>query len=370
MFKKITVGWLFKKSSSCGISFYSERYAKAVEHFVNVVYIEPSAVLLNEKNAVASLNKCDMVHVQYETSLFFYENRDCYISLCNLISCPIVVSLHEVYDDFPGVYPRRLIKGFLPFRLLREFIYDFRHPLQKALDRHISNNFYARKIFVHSCFQKRILINKGITPGLIEIIPFPVADFRTNRRTFMKDGIVRIGVTGFMNDAYDFDLLLQSLALCKIQWTFTWIGCVRRPEDGHLLDKVIKDVSDRNWTDRFTFTGQISEDSRNELLNALDIYPALFKYKSSSESLNLAIGARKYIVASKIPLTEEMNAVFPVLNLVKPVAADVASAIDNMVQSPDVRSGLDAAMTMYCSRFGLRNISGQLAAEYERLVEA
>jgi hypothetical protein len=171
MKKPLKIGWIFQSDKMCGISFYAHKYVAALENLITIIQIDPLDIILHKKEAMALLHQCDMVHIQYETSLFFYKNRDRYDELCNSIKCPVVVSLHEVYDDFPDVFPRRLIKGTAPVRAIKKIIYDLRHPVQTALTKHISQSFYAEKIFVHSNFQKEILIKKNIAPAKMIILP-------------------------------------------------------------------------------------------------------------------------------------------------------------------------------------------------------
>jgi hypothetical protein len=370
MKKPLKIGWIFQSDKMCGISFYAHKYVAALENLVTIIQIDPLDIILHKKEAMALLHQCDLVHIQYETSLFFYKNRDRYDELCNSIKCPIVVTLHEVYDDFPGVFPRRLVKGIAPVRAIKKIIYDLRHPVQTALTKHILRGFYAEKIFVHSNFQKEILIKKNIAPAKMIVLPFPVQNRqKESTLSWSKSETIHLGASGFINDSYNYDLLFESLALCDIPWRFTWIGGTRRPEDGSLLERINGEIKRRKWSDRFTITGVVTSEQRNGLIDGIHIYMALFKYKSSSGSLSVALGAKKIIIATSIPLTLEMTSEFPAMLVSPSNSADIAAEIKRIINSADVRTSLLDSVERYCEKYDSGNIAGQLVLEYERLID-
>ena len=73
------------------------------------------------------------------------------------------MTLHEVYKQFPDVFPRDEIKGNFITKPIKEYVYDWRHPFVTSFARHVLKGFCADKIIVHAQFQKDILIEKGLT---------------------------------------------------------------------------------------------------------------------------------------------------------------------------------------------------------------
>jgi glycosyltransferase involved in cell wall biosynthesis len=361
--------WIFPQNKLCGISFYSHKYVAALEKYADILCVDPGDVIDKKAEAVSALRQSDIVHIQYETSFYLKHYRDCYPNVCAAVTCPIVVTLHEVYDQFPGVYPRESITGGGLVRAIKERIYDARHPYVTALTKHSAAGFFADALFVHSAFQREILLKKGVLPEKIIVLPFPISPGKdTPELTWGPPATVHFAATGFINDSYDFDLLMETLAKCKMPWEFTWIGGIRRPDDRLLFNKIQNEIERRNWAGRFTITGEVTDQTRDDLLNAAHVYLALFKYKSSSESLSVALGSRRLIVATELPLTREMNAEFPVMLLTAANAPEIAGAIERIITDAQTRSTLWEAMRRFTEKNSYDSIARRLTKEYERVL--
>ena len=220
------VSWIFPINQKCGISFYSQEYAKALESVTEVTTIDIYNCLDDIESYTQKLNSFDIIHIQYETSFFLKGNNKRYEQLCSKITKPIIVSLHEVYKEFPGVFPRSQIKGKSFVRKLKENIYDRRHPFQTLYNHHLSNSFYADKILVHANFQKELLIKKGVEKDKIDIIPMPIKELIhlhtvAKPQDTLDDGRLNLSSLGFINQNYDYELLFDVLDNLKTPWHFT-----------------------------------------------------------------------------------------------------------------------------------------------------
>jgi hypothetical protein len=129
------IGWLYPLSRRCGITFYGNAYSAALEPLVEIVRVDSDKAIADCTGAARTLNACDIVHVQYEPSLFFLNNHDRYNKLLSRINRPGVVSLHEIYKEFPWDFPRSHIAGTGVVRRIKEFLYDRRHPVSTAYRR-------------------------------------------------------------------------------------------------------------------------------------------------------------------------------------------------------------------------------------------
>jgi glycosyltransferase involved in cell wall biosynthesis len=312
------------------------------------------------------LRQCRIAHLQYETSLFFNNQKDFYFKLCAAIDCPIFVSLHEVYDSFPGVFPRDFLQGFLPILKIKQWRYDRRHPHVTALTKHTKAGYCAKAILVHSEFQKDILNKKGIRPEMVSVFPLPVsASVRTPSSPWRGNGPVSLVSTGFINNSFDYELLMKTLAICDLPWKFTWIGGVRRPEDQTLLENLQNEIERRDWRSRFVITGIVSKEKRDELLSSAHSYCAFFKYKSSSESLSTAISSRTMILSTPLPLTREMTRRFPVMAIAPAEPKEMAAMIRRMATDTELQRSLEKAMADYCNEYGRQRMASRLASFYE-----
>ncbi len=346
---------------------YSHKYVLSLKPFFDVICVDPEDFFKNPNETLASLNQCDLVHIQYETSLFLSGNTNRYLDLCAAVRRPLVVTLHEIYDRFPGVFPRDAIRGVFPFSLLRKWLYDRRHPHVTALTKHLEKGFGGRSLLVHAEFQKEILVRKGLRPENIFVFPVPVNDTtKMPPRPWDGRDSLCLAATGFINDSYDFDLLMNALAQCDLPWKFNWIGTVRRPDDEGLHTMLRTEIDRRKWHDRFVITGFVSDEKRDEMLSQTHIYCAFYKYKSSSESLAAAIGAGDMILATSLPITREMTARFPVMLIVSDKPAEIAKAIGRLAIDKDLRASLGSAVTDYCKEFGRQRMARRLAEFYER----
>jgi glycosyltransferase involved in cell wall biosynthesis len=361
------IAWIFPRDKLCGISFYSHAYIEALRELVEIISIDPEDFRTDKKSMIDLLAQCSLVHIQYETSFFIDGGRDWYFDLCRLIKCPVIVTLHEVYDQMPGVFPRERLPGIFPIKKMREWLYDLRHPYLTALIKHTSAGYCARRILVHSGFQKDILVKKGIGPERIEILPVPVTvRAATPAKPWSGSGTLTLASTGFVSDAFDFELLFTTLEQCDLPWKFTWIGGVRREDDQGLWDRLHEEIRRRNWTERFFMTGIISKEKRDELLARTHVYCAFFSHKSSSESLATAIGARSMIVATPLPVTRELTKRFPVLLIANPAPPDLTAAIRRLATDEALQEMMRSALSAYCGEYGRERMAKRLAALYEQ----
>ena len=366
------IAWLFPVDQKCGISFYSQEYVNALKEFNEVETFDIYQCLDDIELYAKKLDSFDIIHIQYDTSFFLKENTKRYEQLCNKMTKTIIVSHHEVYEKFPGVFPRSEIKGKGFVRKLKENIYDKRHPFQTLYNQHLSKNFHADKILVHANFQKDILIKKGIQKGIIEIIPMPIKEI-THLQTFTEqqdrqdDKKLNLSALGFINLNYDYQLLFDVLDNLEIPWHFTWIGGIRREEDSSILTMVKKEVAERGWYNKFTITGWVTDENRNELLTQTDIYLALFSARSSSLSLATALGARCVIIATALPLSEEMVRNTPIMCITPSDSKSVIENIDRIIKDRPIQNDYLNAIDEYIKQHSYMELSKKLTEIYREI---
>ena len=155
------VAWIFPQASQCGITFYSRKYLTALSELVDVACLDPVDFITNKRFFIKTIESCELCHIQYETSFFLSHKKDFYNALCKAIKRPIVVTLHEIYERFPDIFPRDEITGNFIVKPVKKLLYDVRHPHATAFYRHLSRHFNAEKFVVHANFQKEILMKKG-----------------------------------------------------------------------------------------------------------------------------------------------------------------------------------------------------------------
>jgi glycosyltransferase involved in cell wall biosynthesis len=363
------VGWVAPLHAKCGIAFYAGKYAKALSGHVELVECDPEDFCHDRKGFSARLSGCDCVHIQYETSLFRHGHKDWYPALCREVRAKKIVTLHEIYRQAPEVFPRENLTGARPLRALKGLLWDVRHPHWASFARHCRASFFADAIVVHSQFQKHILLEKGIDREKIGVIPMPVQPRRqTKTKAVRETREIVLGATGFINPLYDYDLLVKVLDKIKGEWRFIWVGGLRRNEDVNILRDLEREIDRRGWKQRFTITGWVSDEERDRLLDEMHVFCAFFKERSSSESLADAIASAKIIVATRIPLSEEMAAQGPVLALAPKSPQETAELIAGLLSDGQRRRSMEQASSAYAKTYSYDECAKTLAALYERVI--
>lgn len=363
------IGWIAPLGKKCGISVYAQKYAEALYAHADIVACDPAEFVTNRESFLHKLDSCDIVHIQYETSLFASGISNYYHLLCQRIKCRKIVTLHEVYDVLPSVFPRAQITGSGVLRSIKERIWDFRHPHWAAYATHLHNSFYAQTLLVHSQFQKNILVGKGVDKSKLEVIPMPVCTAQNNSiREFAPEKTVMLGASGFINPAYNYELLFAALDRLTFDWKFIWIGGLRRNEDKKLLHWLRNQIDTRKWNDRFRISGWVHQEEYDRLFSDIDIVCAFFSSRSSSQSLMDAIAHNKLIIATRLPLTEDLAGTESLCIITDQDADKAAGRIIEITTDATVRRMLLHGLTNYAEKCSYDNCARRLMNLYREMV--
>jgi glycosyltransferase involved in cell wall biosynthesis len=362
------IAWIYPHRNRCGIALYAERYCEALNKRVEILPLDPANIFCKLSDLIVQVNRCDLVHIQYETSFFMSGNADWYKRLLESIKPPVIVTLHEVYRTFPDVYSREEIRGSFISLPLKRLLYDYKHPVQTAYRRHVRHSFFAKVILVHQKYHKKILEDQRVSGHIISVLPHPV-NIVPDAQGFLPWDPGRpahlVG-SGFINPHYEYDLLFASLKKLPIPWRFTWIGGVRRDEDKALLNKILAGVRDNNWQERFQVTGWMPNEEHDKILYTADVVCALFSARSSSGSIASAIGAMRPIVAAALPLTEELAANHGVVRLVQASAESVAKGIEEVLENGSLRVSLEMKVREYREKYNYEVMADELIEVYKK----
>lgn len=369
----MNIGWIYPHRRRCGITQYSLDYMNALRKAVNIIDIDPRWWIIDRKRFMSAIKNCDALHLQYDTVAFMDRSRDFYGAMLLWVKVPIIVTLHEVYDEDPAVFPRSRLGGPFPLMQLKRIVWDLRHPVQRAFERQLRLRFGARRILVHHRYHNAILENKGIPGPLLKVIPHPVKQSAALRPFGFPDlPRVNIAVPGFINPAYNYDLLFDVLEkLCR-PWTFTWIGGIRVDVHHPLMESLTARVSRLGWQDRFRFTGWVDENEMTSLLASVDCVLALFTKRSSSGSLARALGAFKPVIAADLPLVSEIVSGDPAseeppLLVAPPEAEAVVGRIERLLTDIDLQHRLYRGLSRYVEETSFERSAPKLLDLYRGL---
>jgi glycosyltransferase involved in cell wall biosynthesis len=343
------IAWVFPQKERCGIALYSRGYIEAFGKSADIVCLDPSGWVSERTRFLSTVHRCDLVHIQYEASYYIDHRHDFYKDLCADLGVPIIISLHEVYQSFPDVYPREAIRGKGPLAMVKRLLYDRRHPLQTAYRRHAARSFHAEKILVHHEFQRAMVIGQGCCPDAVSVIPYPLMMIPDSAPPppWSDKRPLHLASSGFINPHFDYDLLFLTLERLTIPWRFTWIGGIRRDEDAALQNKILSMVNERNWQERFVITGWISENELYTRLRDMDVVCAFFSARSSSGSLAAAFAAQRPVIATPLPLTEELSARSGVIYLSPADPDKLAEGIGKLAVDKELRSSMISNLEKY-----------------------
>lgn len=368
------ISWIFPHTNRCGISIYSNNYCKALQSRVDLQVFNTSEFIRNSTQMIRELNKADLVHIQYEPSLFFHGKECFYHKLVTRIAKPVIVSLHEVYDEDPRSFSRSQIKGF--FRAIRLLIYDLRHPFQTAFRKHVYNNFYASLILVHHNYQADILTQLGIIKNRIHVFNHPVKIHYNDNGPAYSGKTLRVGMTGFINPDYNYKLLFTLLEKINLKWEFVWIGGIRTSEQQYLYQDILNTISVKGWQDRFHITGWVSEQEQTRLIAGLDCALALFKNRSSSDSVPCILGALKPVISTSLPLFYDINKSFnQITNDSSPLIIinddpdEIVNNLLNLKFDNQIRTEKLEQIKKYIHYFSFENMAGKLLIFYQSIFD-
>ena len=303
----MNIGWIYPHRERCGIARYAMNYAEALGTIEPVRHINPDWHRNDRKQLRSVLDECDIVHLQYDTIAFMNGTTDFLRPLMHSIRVPTIVSLHEVYDENPLVYPRSALRGNPVTLALKKLLWDQAHPVEKTWRSHLAASFHARLLLVHHRYHREILTANGINETMVTIQPMPVHRLQPPTPFTYAAGMpLRLGGHGFIQSAYDFDLLFSTLGHLRIPWQFTWIGGTRTADQEPLHRELLHRIQERGWSDRFTITGWIDEQTLPEHLAGVDCMLALFKHRSSSASISRMLSYGKPVIATDLQMTREI----------------------------------------------------------------
>jgi glycosyltransferase involved in cell wall biosynthesis len=374
----MTIGWIYPHRERCGIAQYSRDYITEIRRFVQVTEMNPESFISTRNDFIRGINRCEVVHVQYDPSAFFFRGRDFFPCLMKSITVPTIVTLHDIYREQPGIFPRNALTGIPPVKRIREWLYDFRHPVQTAFNRNRKRHFYTSNIMLHHLFHKTLLgFDTFSDTRTIHIQPLPVKQSALHRRSIVKQlHEPSFGALGFINPLFNYDLLFKTLDLIDKPWTFTWIGGLRSDDQRHLFDTISTSIRNRNWETRFTITGWVPETVLDSRLASIDLTFALFTQRSSSASIARALGADSPVIATRLALTEEIAAFNTDRNLPSPLLiseADpglAADQINTFLRDSSLRKNIRKGIEAYVTSCSYPQMARELVTLYRELAEA
>jgi glycosyltransferase involved in cell wall biosynthesis len=345
----------------CGVYDYAVRMAGASPVPVD---------LIGDKGALR--DGWDVLHVQYEPALFREGRRNVLPEVMGSMRAKKVVTLHEVYEGNPFVFPRPKRPGLLGF--LKRARWDYAHRLERREEAFAAADFFADAVVVHTADAREILERRMASPGKVSVLPHPVVDVgrgdprRGREKWGLPQGNIAL-VFGFITSVNDYGTLLDAAALLKESVTFVIAGSVRREEDRGPEADLDQAIRDRGLAKSVRRVGYVEKECLPDLFACADVFVSVPRVKTASGSVSHALGAALPVAAPDLPVFQEIRSESDCLWLFRPGDANSLSrAVSALLEEDENRRAREKAAE-YATRHSIRAFMEEHVKIYRRLLE-
>ncbi len=262
----------------------------------------------------------DILHIQHEFGLFdssygftFLAFFPILLAKCKANGTKIVVTWHTVpdrgemkYIDYPSMITKTFLRHFVPKMYFGTTI----RMIAKNADMNVLLTKAARQTMERDYkipARKTIFIPNGIIDFKISAGKSEVSRFKRKYRLHGKI----FSMVGLAFKLKGYHLMIDALpeVIRKYKdFTLVITGGTISPLGAEYLKSLQRQAKELGVEKHIVFTGYLSKEEMNALLKATDffVYPYYHKVGDSA-AINLAVVARKPIIASDIPAFEEFT---------------------------------------------------------------
>jgi len=251
-------------------------------------YVEP---------ILAEIESGDVVHIQHEYSIYKFDDR-------------LPILLRKLNGK---------AKRIITIHCIRPTQFSERGSVDENYAVNIAN--LADEVIVHLPAQKSILLRRGIPEEKIHVIPHgtELADedqYLARKKLNLPTDAHILLMFGFIKKHKNFHIVLEALSeiLKKFENTIFFIagGLAPNPskKDQDYADFLAKEIEKLGLNDHVIYPNKFfPNEDVPYLLRSADIvfFPYYEEDRSASGSFHLAIGARKPVIASRMPKFEELK---------------------------------------------------------------
>ncbi|MFH0918772.1 MAG: glycosyltransferase family 4 protein [Fibrobacterota bacterium] len=313
---------------------------------------------------------CDILHVQFEPTLFRQGGQSCLPVLKKCRARARVVTVHEVYEINPFVAP--MPEGNGPLNALRRLKYRLSHRLVLREDTFAARNFFVDAVIVHTNFARRILLQRGASGECIHVLPHPVFPLPPGDSSDPSavDGKKTILVFGFLSPANDYAMLLKAFARVRDRARLIIAGAARRMEDRDLEETLTREIEKQGLSREVERIGYVEPNGLAALFNRADLFVSPAVIKCGSGTLARALGAGLPAVAPDLPYVQEINAEVPGCVAAYRAGDSVALAacLETLLE-PDAACAARERVRTYAEKHSLAAFAKAHAQLYGRLLE-
>lgn len=345
----------------CGVYDYALRMAEACP---------VPLTLIRERDKLR--DEWDVLHVQYEASLFREGGRSFLPDVMARVRAKKVVTLHEVYEQNPFVFPRPAQAG--PWGFLKRARWDFRHRLERQEEAFAASDFFADAVVVHTWRAREILDKRMAMPAKVNVLPHPVVEMgggdpgKGREKWSLSQGKIAL-VFGFITEVNDYGTLLDAALALKDRAAFVIAGSARREEDRGLEAALDRGIREKGLEKSVRRVGYVEKALLPDLFACADVFVSVPKVKTASGSVSHALGAGLPVAAPDLPPFQEIRRESDCVRLYRPGdALSLSLAVSALLEKDDNRRYREKAAE-YAQRHSIHAFMEQHLKIYRRLLE-
>ena len=369
-------GWDVERD---GISDYSKHLVNELKKNNNMdIQIVKLVNNIGQKDFYRELadkaNQAEVCHVQFNYVYFNgelpYRNRLLYFE--KYLKIPLVITAHEV----------RLRHSLITeagYSRIKRIVFNKTLFLWNSWSRIYHKSIYnkADKIIAHTKAQAELIRPLLNNPDRLMVLPHGIPmispELRNIPASRVKSGLglegkIILTIFGFINKKKGYELVMDILSELPDNVILLIAGgaMTENTVDKEYYNSLAKEISARGLDNKIRITGYLKEDDVADIMAATDICLAPFLSGSGSGALSLCLGYHKAIIASDIPVIQEINNQIPCLELFRyPDAQDLLKKIKGLINNPGRINELSISARQYCQRFSYAVIATETIKIYE-----
>lgn len=337
-----------------GIRFYSDAFNKYFKDNASTgfTWLEPVFDLRELVKRVQE-ERPEIIHFQHEFGIWGSKNPPFYFFPRTVATmrgihpkAKLVATAHTVLGQSSRYSEQK------PFKVLKQILNLTLLPTMKKL--------WMEKtwgpldgVIVHSKTQVQTIQKSQCPRG--EEIPHYVPSGKASLPNQNKNK--KLAVFGYFSPEKGQDIAVRALKKLPQDYSLTLAGGVRREVDRPYYNQVLKLIREYNLSHRVILTGYLDASDINALYAQADVILTPFRSTYGSGSIVQAISHRAAIIASNLPLNQEINerAGIPVLELFESENPEnLASKIVEVMESPDKISQLKKGADFYAEKYSMK----------------
>lgn len=368
----------------CGIADYSTQFLNELAKLVEVKIVQsplPSQVPYKYSSYVyyakefrrcaKELNNADICHIQHDYSFWggVKPLRNLFPYMASAIRVPVVLTAHEILHqpfkmaDFKGVM------RWLSFCL---------SPCSRRYSDFVSPGLHrwADMTVVHTGQQKDMLVEQGVSPHKITIIPHGIPS--CNLLTLDTEKVIRrfgfagkrlLTIIGFISARKGYELVLKIMPLLPDDVMLVIAGGCRTKSEEEYLASLQESIDHSRMSHRVVITGYLGVGDLHAIVQMSNVILAPFKAVAGSGTLSLAFALGRPVIASMlVPMMELNETARSMLLFSIDDSDDLLTKIQMLILNDQLSNELSKSALSYADQYSMKSIAVKTVSLYKQIL--